>query len=108
MGAKAGLLAAEGNALPIVSPQLALCGSRARRTLCKTEEATSRRRPRNGEDGSSAWALPLVCVHTPTFDYYLENGFSNGFSSLCICVTFSRKNISPHRCAGRRIFRRHL
>ena len=64
-------------------------------------EATSRRRPRNGEDGSSAWnsCRWFVHAHTPTFYYYLENGFSNGFFFDFVYMSpFREKHFSPQVC----------
>ena len=64
-------------------------------------EATSRRRPRNGEDGSSAWnsCRWCLCKCTPTFYYYLENGFSNGFFWNSVYMSpFREKHFSPQVC----------
>lgn len=63
-------------------------------------EATSRRRPRNGEDGSSAWNSCRWFVFTRRhFTIIWKTGFQTGFSStLYICHLFVRKHFSPQVC----------
>ena len=54
-------------------------------------EATSRRRPRNGEDGSSAWnsCRWFVHFHADILLLFGKRVFKRVFLQLCIYVTFS-------------------
>ena len=64
-------------------------------------EATSRRRPRNGEDGSSAWNSCRWFVHRSRRHLTIiwKTGFQTGFSStLYICHLFVKKHFSPQVC----------
>ena len=64
-------------------------------------EATSRRRPRNGEDGSSAWNSCRWFVHVSRRHLTIiwKTGFQTGFSStLYICHLFVGKHFSPQVC----------
>ena len=55
----------------IVSPRLALCGSRAPHPWQDRGEATSRRRPRNGEDGSRHGIAAVLHLYADIYYYLL-------------------------------------